>query len=99
MAKIDAIAKKIRWKELCDFTIEIKAGKSPIVLQITDTQIIDSSRLGVDWQCKQFEAAKHCLFLQRTLTGNGNYTVGIVQGGALKPFFFLLDSPLSFSYR
>ncbi|MBR3687002.1 MAG: metallophosphoesterase [Clostridia bacterium] len=52
----------------------------------------NESKMGVDWQCEQFENAEHCLFLQRDLTGNGNYTVGIEQGGKLTRVFFMLDS-------
>lgn len=52
----------------------------------------NDSTKGVDWQCKQLESAEHCLFRQRTLTGNGNYTVGILQGEELKRVFFMLDS-------
>lgn len=52
----------------------------------------NESKKGVDWQCDQLEAAENCLFLQRDLTGNGNYTVGIEQGGKLKRVFFMLDS-------
>lgn len=47
---------------------------------------------GVDWQCEQFENAKYCLFDQKTLTGNGNYSVGIAQGGVITRAFYLLDS-------
>lgn len=50
------------------------------------------SNMGADWQCEQFENAEYCLFKQRTLTGNGNYTVGLKQGGELKRVFFMLDS-------
>lgn len=49
-------------------------------------------KMGVDWQCEQLQNAKHCLFLQRTLTGNGNYTVGIVQNNLLTRVFFMMDS-------
>ena len=52
----------------------------------------NESNMGVDWQCDQLEAAEHCLFLQRKMTGNGNYTVGIRQGGELTRVFFMLDS-------
>lgn len=52
----------------------------------------NESKKGADWQCAQLEAAKHCLFKQRTLTGNGNYTVGVRQGGKIKRVFFMLDS-------
>ena len=157
-----------------DFTVEIPAGRDPIVLQLTDTQIIDGaqtrpghsegdkityatelipqycydyveetieetnpdliiitgdlvygkyddngsallglialmesfaipwapvfgnhdneSAMGADWQCQQLENAEHCLFKQRTLTGNGNYTVGIKQNGQLLRVFVMLDS-------
>ncbi len=50
------------------------------------------SAKGQDWQCQQLENAEYCLFKQRTLTGNGNYTVGIEQGGEIKRVFFMMDS-------
>ena len=50
------------------------------------------SRMGVDWQCAQLENAKNCLFKQRTLTGNGNYTVGVKQDGKLIRVFYMVDS-------
>lgn len=156
-----------------DFTVEVEEGRDPVVLQLTDTQIIDAgqarpgrvhdpafwatdqieercydwvteiieatnpdliiltgdivygefddsgtalvsfvefmesfeiawapvfgnhdneSAKGVDWQCEQFENAEYCLFDQKTLTGNGNYSVGIKQGGELKRVFYMLDS-------
>ena len=52
----------------------------------------NESYKGADWQCEMLENAKNCLFKQRTLTGNGNYSVGIMQGGELKRVFFMLDS-------
>lgn len=52
----------------------------------------NESKLGVNWQSAKLEAAQNCLFKQRTLTGNGNYSVGITQGGELKRVFFMLDS-------
>ena len=48
--------------------------------------------LGVDWQCQQLENAEYCLFEQRDLTGNGNYSVGIMQGGEILRVFYMLDS-------
>ena len=50
------------------------------------------SAKGVDWQCEQFEKAEYCLFDQKELTGNGNYSVGIVQGEELKRVFYMLDT-------
>lgn len=52
----------------------------------------NESAKGADWQCEQFENAEHCLFVQRELSGNGNYTVGIEQGGKLTRVFFMMDS-------
>ena len=52
----------------------------------------NESRKGVDWQCQQLENAEYCLFKQRTLSGNGNYTVGIAQGGKLTRVFFMMDT-------
>ena len=52
----------------------------------------NESAMGADWQCQQFVEAENCLFEQRSLTGNGNYTVGLVQGDELKRVFFMMDS-------
>ncbi len=52
----------------------------------------NESKKGVDWQCEQFENAKYCLFKQRELTGNGNYSVGITQNDKLLRVFYMLDS-------
>ena len=52
----------------------------------------NESTLGADWQCQQLENAEYCLFEQKTLTGNGNYSIGITQGGVLKRVIFMLDS-------
>ena len=52
----------------------------------------NESKKGVDWQCEQFEKSKYCLFLQREITGNGSYTVGLKQGDKLLRAFFMLDS-------
>ena len=160
--------------EIHDFIVEVEEGREPIVLQLTDTQIIDAaqarpgregvdkvawatdqveercynyltevieatnpdlilvtgdivygefddsgsallsfvtfmesfqipwapvfgnheneSKKGVDWQCEQFINAEYCLFDQKTLTGNGNYSVGIEQGNELKRVFYMMDS-------
>ncbi len=47
---------------------------------------------GADWQCAQLEASSYCLFKQRDLTGNGNYSVGIAQDGKLVRTFFMMDT-------
>ena len=163
--------------EITDFIVEIPENKTPVVLQLTDTQIIDAgqarpgrdgvlydwcatdkveercykyvretihatkpdfiiitgdiiygefddkgtaltgfvefmesfqipwspifgnhdieSKMGVDWQCEQFENAKYCYFEQKMLSGNGNYSVGIAQGGVITRAFYLLDTHAS----
>ena len=169
-------AKKDKFSEYVDFTVDVEEGREPVILHLADTQIIDSaqkryssrigadatafwatdrmdelcfdyikeavaetkpdlilltgdiiygefddngsaltklidamesldtpwapvygnhdneSNLGVNWQSAKLEAAPNCLFKQRTLTGNGNYSVGITQGGELKRVFFMIDS-------
>ena len=52
----------------------------------------NEANVGADWQCKQLENAGNCLFVQRKLTGNGNYTVGIMRNGEIERVFFMLDS-------
>ena len=51
-----------------------------------------TSAMGIDWQCEQFVNAKNCLFVQRELTGNGNYSVGIMQGETITRVFYMLDT-------
>ena len=162
---------------LVDFTVEIPAGKEMKILQLTDTQIIDSSQMrtadrlnptmiewwsranidktcfnyitelvenerpdlilltgdivygefddsgiiwkriiqfmdslnipwapifgnhdnetakGVEWQCAQLEAAKNCLFKKGSVTGNGNYSIGLVDAnGKIRRIIYMLDS-------
>lgn len=52
----------------------------------------NESAKGVEWQCEQLENAEYCLFKKGDVTGNGNYTVGIMQGGKLKRVFVMLDT-------
>ncbi len=50
------------------------------------------AKIGVDRQCRLLEASKHCLFLQRSLSGDGNYSVALLQNGIPIRVFFMLDS-------
>lgn len=50
------------------------------------------SKMGADWQCQQLESAEYCLFEQKNLTGNGNYSVAIKQGEEIKRVFYMLDT-------
>ena len=164
-----------RLYDYLDFTVDVPAGKTPVVLQITDPQLMDSTqrrpgrlsqssielyvpanrdllvfdylselftqtkpdlilltgditygefddngsmmaafvnfmeemkipwapiignhegetKMGVGWICELFEGAEYCLFKRGTVTGNGNYAVGLTQGGELLRTFMMLDS-------
>lgn len=52
----------------------------------------NESAMGSDWQSQQLENAEYCLFKQRQLTGNGNYSVAIRQGDKLTRVFYMLDT-------
>ena len=52
----------------------------------------NESTMGVDWQCERLAASKHCLFARGSVSGNGNYTVGISAGGELLRVMYMLDS-------
>lgn len=47
----------------------------------------NETRMGVNWQCKQFENAPHCLFARGDVTGNSNYMIYLESKG--KPVFAL----------
>ncbi len=73
--------------ELIDFMDSFKIPWAPVFGNHDN-----ESKKGADWQCDQLENSEYCLFLQRELTGNGNYTVGLKQDGKYKRVFFMLDS-------
>ena len=50
------------------------------------------SAKGADWQCQQYENAPNCLFKQGDIMGNGNYTIGIMQGGELRRVIVNMDT-------
>lgn len=53
----------------------------------------NESRKGVEWQCDRLEESEYCLFERGSCAvGNGNYCVGILQGGELVRTVFLMDS-------
>lgn len=146
--------------DFVDFIVDVEAGKNPVILQLSDTQLTSTNQssnenscykyvretvaatkpdlilitgdlvygrfdnrqgtmftqfvafmeslnipwapvfgnhdnecwMGVDWQCEQLENAENCLFKQGTVTGNSNYTVGILQGEILTRVFYMMDS-------
>lgn len=75
------------WLELIAFMESFQIPWAPVMGNHDQ-----ESKKGADWQCEQLEKAVYCLFKQRTLTGNGNYTVGIVQNQQLIRVFFMMDS-------
>ena len=50
------------------------------------------SAMGADWMCAQYENAANCMFKQGDIAGNGNYTIGIKQGGKLKRVIMNMDT-------
>jgi len=52
----------------------------------------NESARGVDWQCERFAACKYCMFERGSVTGNGNYTVGIAIGDELIRVMHMFDS-------
>lgn len=52
----------------------------------------NESKRGVDWQCKMLEESEYCVFNRGEVTGNSNYTVGIVQGDSLVRVLYMIDS-------
>lgn len=53
----------------------------------------NESAKGALWQCEQLEKSEYCLFDRGPVeTGNGNYCIGIKQGGRLVRTVVLMDS-------
>ena len=52
----------------------------------------NESRVGVDYQCRLFENSEYCLFERGSVTGHGNYTVGVAVGDRLVRVLHMLDS-------
>ena len=47
---------------------------------------------GAAWQRAQLAEAENCLFAEGTVTGNGDYTIGITDSGVIKRVIYMLDS-------
>ncbi len=52
----------------------------------------NESRRGVDWQNAQLEASRYACFARGSVSGNGNYSVGIYQQGALVRVLLMMDT-------
>ena len=49
------------------------------------------SAKGADWQCEQFENSKYGCFRRGDTDGDGNYSIGIKQGGEMVRIFYMID--------
>lgn len=54
----------------------------------------NESEKGAIWQNQQYQFSENGLFLRGVTDGNGNYTIGIKQGGEVKRVFFMMDTNL-----
>ena len=52
----------------------------------------NESRMGVAWQCRQLEESRYCVFRRGSVSGNGNYTVGVAVGDELIRVLHMTDS-------
>ena len=52
----------------------------------------NESEKGAIWQNEQYQFSENGLFLRGVTDGNGNYTVGLKQGGKVKRVFFMMDT-------
>lgn len=52
----------------------------------------NESKKGVKWQCEQLENSKYCIFKRGSVTGNGNYSVGIAIGDDIIRVMYMIDS-------
>ena len=52
----------------------------------------NESKRGVKWQNAMYENSEYCLFKTGKVSGNGNYTVGIVVGDELQRVMYMLDT-------
>lgn len=55
----------------------------------------NETRKGMEWTCQQYVNAEHCMFTRgdiENVEGNGNFNIGITQGGVLTEVVWLMDS-------
>lgn len=52
----------------------------------------NESEMGALWQNEQLSNSQYGMFLQGVTDGNGNYTVGIKQGGVVRRVFCMMDT-------
>lgn len=74
-------------KDFCGFMDSFKIPWAPVFGNHDN-----ESKMGVKWQCEQFENSEYCLFKKGNVSGNGNYTVGIKIGDELVRVMHMIDS-------
>ena len=52
----------------------------------------NESKIGVDRQCRILEESRYCIFKRGSVSGNGNYTVGVAIGDELIRVLYMTDS-------
>ena len=78
----------IIWKRMVEFMDSFDIPWAPIYGNHDN-----ESTKGVAWQNAQLEAAENCLFKKGNVTGNGNYSIGLVDGsGKIRRVIYMLDS-------
>ncbi len=75
------------FKWFCSFMDSFKIPWAPVYGNHDN-----ESKMGVKWQNSQFESSEYCLFKTGIVSGNGNYTVGIVVGDELQRVLYMTDS-------
>ena len=75
------------FKYICDLMESFKTPWAPVFGNHDN-----ETKMGVTWQCEQFEKSEYCLFKRGNVSGNSNYTVGIAIGDSLIRVIHMLDS-------
>lgn len=75
------------WKELCE---KMDSYKTPWLCVFGNHD--NESGKGVNWQIRQLEKTKYCVFYRGNVTGNSNYNVLVSQMGEPKYLFYMLDT-------
>ena len=76
------------WKAIIEFMDSFDIPWAPIFGNHDNESV-----KGVAWQCAQLEGARNCLFRTGNLSGNGNYSIGLVDAnGKIRRVIYMLDS-------
>ena len=73
--------------EFCEFMDSLEIPWAPVYGNHDN-----ETKLGVDWQNKQYENAKYSLFKKGDVFGNGNYSIAVKQNGKTVRKIAMMDS-------